>query len=228
MVRGVNARSGDVRARRVALTEERLIRSASRLFVRDGYAATTLVAVAEDAGVAPRTVYLRFGTKAALLKRAIDVALVGDTEPIDVASREWFQESVTAPTLEQRVTAGVIGASEMMRRVGPLIAVAGQAEATEPVIADAAQAGREATRDALRRFWTSAADAGLLDPGADLDWLADTAALVGAAETYLLATRTLGWTPDEYQRWLYQTWHRLALAAAHPAGSGASRARPAP
>lgn len=215
MVGDVNARSADARAGRIAETEQRLVDAATRLFERDGYAATTLTAVAEAAGVAARTVYLRFGTKAALLKRAVDVALVGDTAPVDVAGRDWSLRAMTAPTLEQRIAAAAGGARDMMHRVGPLLAVAGQAEPTEPDIAAAAQAGREATRDALRAFWTTAAHDGLLPPGADVDWLADTAALLGAAETYLLATRTLRWDADRYEQWILATWRRLAIAAAH-------------
>ena len=47
--------------------------------------ATTLEAVARRAQVGARTVYLRFGTKAALFKRVVDVAIVGDTEPVQRA-----------------------------------------------------------------------------------------------------------------------------------------------
>jgi AcrR family transcriptional regulator len=217
MVRGVNADSGSVRARRVADTEERLIRAATTLFIRDGYPATTLAAVAAEAGLAARTVYLRFGTKAALLKRAVDVALVGDTAPVDVAGREWFQRSLTAPTLDERIAAGARASRDIMQRAGRLMAVARQAEPTEPVIAAAAQAGRETTRDQLRTFWVKAAEDGLLPAGSDVAWLGETSAVICAADTYLLTTRTLGWDPDDYERWLLTTWHRLVAAATAPA-----------
>ena len=216
MTRGVNPRTAEQRARRVADTEQRLITAATRLFVRDGYAATTLAAVAEAAGVAPRTVYVRFGTKAALLKRSIDVALVGDTAPVDVASRDWSRRSVTAPAMTERIAVAARGIAGMMARVAPLLAVAAEAAPNEPDIAAAAQAGREATRDAQRRFWAAAASDGLLPPGTDLDWLADTTTLLVAAETYLLATRVLHWNPGEHEQWLAATMRRLAAAAAAP------------
>ena len=218
MVRGVNAQSAEIRARRVADTEARLVAAATRLFVRDGYAATTLAAVADDAGLSARTVYLRFGTKAALLKRAVDVALVGDTAPIDVAGREWSRRSVTAPTLAERISAAAGGARDMMARVGPLLAVAAQAEPTEPEIAAAAQAGREATRQAFHTFWAAAARDGLLASDADVEWLAATTAILGAADTYLHITRTFGWDPARYERWVTTTWSRLAAAASFTGG----------
>src|SRR6201987_6367019 len=94
-----------LRAARVADTEERILAAARTLFLRDGYAATTLAAVADAARVGHRTVYVRFGTKAALLKRVVDVAVAGDTRPIDVIGRDWFQTALTAPTLAARLAA---------------------------------------------------------------------------------------------------------------------------
>jgi AcrR family transcriptional regulator len=214
----VNENPGrDLRAARVAETEERILRAARELFVSGGYAATTLAAVAEAAGVAARTVYVRFGTKAALLRRVIDVALVGDTLPIDVQSRSWVQASLTAPTAAVRIAIGAREARSMLERAGPVIAVAQQAAALEPEIAAAAQAGREATRDQLRHFWATMGRDGLLAEGADVAWLGDTAALIGAAETYVLMTRTLGWDGDAYEEWLRVTWTRMAAAAHLPA-----------
>jgi AcrR family transcriptional regulator len=202
-----------LRAARVADTEERILAAARGLFLRDGYAATTLAAVADAARVGHRTVYVRFGTKAALLKRVVDVAVAGDTRPIDVISRDWFQTALTAPTLAERVAACASGSSALMARAGDLIAIAQQAEPVEPAIAAAAQAAREATRDAVRLFCTRLRDDGLLPDGCDVGWLADTASLLSQAQTYLLGRDTLGWTSDQYQHWLASTLDRLIAAA---------------
>ncbi len=202
-----------LRAARVADTEERILAAARGLFLRDGYAATTLAAVADAARVGHRTVYVRFGTKAALLKRVVDVAVAGDTRPIDVISRDWFQTALTAPTLAERVAACASGSSALMARAGDLIAIAQQAEPVEPAIAAAAQAAREATRDAVRLFCTRLRDDGLLPDGCDVGWLADTASLLIQAQTYLLGRDTLGWTSDQYQHWLASTLDRLIAAA---------------
>ena len=202
-----------LRAERVASTEQRLIAAATDLFLRHGYAGTTLAAVAAAAGVAPRTVYLRFGTKVDLFRRVMDVAVVGDTAPVDLAHRDWMRRALTAPTLEERMQVAIRGAGEMLARVGPLLPVAEQAAAVEPHIARAGQAGRDETRDQIRRFWTQAAADGLLPAGVDLDWLADTAGILGSADTYLHICRTLSWTADAYEQWLLTTWRRLLASA---------------
>src|SRR5215470_792198 len=188
-----------LRAARVAENEERIVRAAHELFARDGYQATTLTAVADAAGVAHRTVYVRFGTKAALLKQVIDVALVGDLAPIDVVSREWYRTATTAHTLQERIGALAKGSARLMASAADVIAVAREAEPTEPLLAATARAGRATTRDAIRAFWSRARDDGLLPAGCDLTWLADTTSVLAHADTYLLLRETLRVTPKRYQ-----------------------------
>lgn len=203
----------DLRAARVAETENRILRAATELFLQHGYTATTLAAVADHALVGARTVYVRFGTKAALLKRAVDVAFAGDTATVDVRSRDWFTQARTASSAEQRISALADGTRQMMDRAGDILAVALQAAAVEPELAAASHAGRRATRDNIRLFWTQMADDGLLGPGHDLDWLTDTTTVLVHAETYLLARDMIGWTPDGYQQWLAATLTGLLAVA---------------
>ena len=54
-----------------AATRERICAAAEELFLRDGYARTSIRAVAQAAGVAEATVYLAFPNKAALLDAVI-------------------------------------------------------------------------------------------------------------------------------------------------------------
>jgi AcrR family transcriptional regulator len=198
-----------LRQAQTALTEERIVAAATELFLADGYVATTLEAVARRARVAARTVYVRFGTKAALFKRVVDVAIVGDTEPVDVLGRDWMIEAMTAPTLAARIAAGAAAGRQIMERTGALFAVAQQAAAVEPLIAGYWQQGREQTRHAQEVFCTKLAGDGLLPPGIDLTWLIDTTTVLVAAETYLLVTRMLGWDLDTYETWVAATLTRL-------------------
>jgi AcrR family transcriptional regulator len=203
-----------LRQAQVAQTEQRILASATELFLADGYLATTLAAVAERAQVGARTVYVRFGTKAALFKRVVDVAIVGDTEPVDVLGREWAQAAFTAATRTERIAAfGAMG-RQIMQRAGALFAVAQQAAAIEPLIAGFWQQGRAQSRHTQSVMWTRMADDGLLDPAIDLEWLIDTASLLGAAETYLLITRMTDWDLDGYELWLSRTWTKLTAPPA--------------
>jgi AcrR family transcriptional regulator len=203
-----------LRQAQVAHTEQRILAAATGLFLEGGYVATTLEAVARRAQVGARTVYLRFGTKAALFKRVIDVAIVGDTEPVDVLGRDWMQAALTAPTAAERIAASAAASRQIMQRTGGLFAVAQQAAAVEPLIAGSWQQGREQTRHTFAVFWTRMAEDGLLAPGADLTWLTDTTSVLAAAETYLLITRTTEWDLDAYERWLIRTFSQLIASPA--------------
>jgi len=114
----------------------------------------------------------------------------------------------------ERIAANAAASRQIMQRTGALFAVAQQAAAVEPLIAGFWQQGREQTRHACAVFWTRMAEDGLLGPGADLTWLTDTASILGAAETYLLITRTTGWDLDAYERWLIRMFTQLAASPA--------------
>jgi AcrR family transcriptional regulator len=203
----------NLRSARVLENEERIVRAAHELFVKNGYRATTLAMVADAAGVAHRTVYVRFGTKGALLKRVIDVAVVGDLEPVDMVSRDWYRTATSAPTLEARIAALARGSARLVRSAADVVAVAREAEAAEPLLAEHAAAGRAATREAFHTFWTRALDDGLLPAEVDLAWLADTAGLLAHVETYLLLRQMQPDTARHYETWLVTTCQRLVVAA---------------
>ena len=199
----------DLRTARRADTEARLVRAATELFVARGYAATTLTAVADAAGLGHRTVYARFRTKVDLLQRCLDVAIRGD-EATSIDERSWVRAATSAPTREERFRIMAAATADLMDRTAGLLQVAVQAEASEPAIAARAQAARQDTRRVLEAFWRGMAADGLLEPGADVDWLAVTGTLLAQAETYLLLVKTVGWDADTYASWLETTWRRLA------------------
>src|SRR5207237_8937675 len=68
-------------------TRTAVIAAAARLYAEEGYAATSIEDIAAAAGVSRATVFTSVGGKATLLKTALDVAIVGDDEPIALPDR---------------------------------------------------------------------------------------------------------------------------------------------
>jgi AcrR family transcriptional regulator len=198
-----------LRAARTRDIEERIVAAAHRLFVERGYARTALTDVADAAGVAHRTVYVRFGTKAALLNRTIDVALAGDVLPVPVGEREPFRQAMSAPALEDRITALAVGIADLFERSADILAVGFEASRQVGEIGTAAEAGRQATLEQARAFWRQAQLDGLLPPDVNLTWIAEASGLLIQPETYLLGRSLLGWTPSAYRRWLVDTLERV-------------------
>jgi AcrR family transcriptional regulator len=65
--------AAQTRAARAAKTADSILRCATRRFWRDGYSATTVRAIAQDAGVDPALVIRHFGSKEDLFLRALPV-----------------------------------------------------------------------------------------------------------------------------------------------------------
>ena len=123
----------------------------------------------------------RFAVGAALFRRVVDRALVGDADPIDVAHRPRTQDAMAAPTLAERIDALAEVSVGIADRAGALFEVAAQAEGLEPELAHAA--GRRATAELCQAFWEHAAADGLV---ADT---ADPARLVLLTDTLAAQTR---------------------------------------
>src|SRR6266481_4263132 len=91
------AEPGTRRASQARATRRRIIDQAGDLFLRQGYAATTLDEIASAAGVAVQTVYFHFGNKATVLKHVVDMLAVGDEEPVPMLGRPWVQQMREEP-----------------------------------------------------------------------------------------------------------------------------------
>jgi AcrR family transcriptional regulator len=204
-VKGKSLTTPDLRASRVARTEAQLIEAAGVLFLDQGYVATTLAQIAEHAGVAARTVYVRFGTKAALFSRVIDQALVGDAEPVDVAHRPRAHDAMTADTLAERIEALADVSVGIAERAGPLFEVAAQSEGLEPELAEAARAGRRATTRLCRSFWEHAAADGLLAKGLHPERLTVVTDVLLCADTVVHIRRTHGWSAAVHRSLIVDT-----------------------
>src|SRR3954470_3828034 len=101
--------------------------AAGELFETRGYAATTIDAVAEAAGVSRRTVFLSVGSKAELLKTAWDWGVVGDDEPVPMeqSPQVLAMLQVTDPHTPVRLWVGqVLGVAD---RLAPLEVVLNRA-----------------------------------------------------------------------------------------------------
>ena len=109
MSAAVNSRRPYDSSRRRRLADQSrasVLESARRLFLERGYAATTVAAVAADAGVSVETIYKAFGNKPGLLKSLFDVSIVGDDEPVPMLQRELVKANIAEP--DPREEAGAV------------------------------------------------------------------------------------------------------------------------
>ncbi|MBH0780808.1 TetR/AcrR family transcriptional regulator [Nocardia bovistercoris] len=197
------------RAEKTRLTKRRIVAASAELFLGQGYGATTLDQVAARAGVAVQTVYFHFGNKATLLKEALDVAAVGDDEPVALLDRPWFRQVSAEPDPVRVIELWTFGGREILERVGPLLTVIRGAVGADPDLAAQWEVNQDQRRTAFRALADLLAERGALRRGLTVEAAADLAFLISSAENYIIATAVLGWTP---RHWENATATHLATA----------------
>jgi AcrR family transcriptional regulator len=188
-----------------------VIEAATSVFVAQGYAGTTMRAVAAAAGVSVPTVELLFGTKARLLKDAIDVAIAGDDEPVPVLERDWRVAALNAGSGEEflDVVAGVIGSAQA-RSAGLVLAVF-EGSAADSGLADVAEQmieQREVTAGWVVDELTAQA---ALPAGLGRQDAIDTVWILMDPALFDRLVRHRGWTVERYQDWFARSARRLLI-----------------
>jgi len=204
----------DAQARR---TRQRVIEAATAVFLDRGYGAATIRAVAAGAKVSVPTVEALFGTKARLLKAAIDVAIAGDDEPVAVLDRGWAADAREAGTAEEflSVVARVVAAAQA-RSAGLVLAVFEGSPRDRELeqVAEQMVAQRAVTAswivDGVRRTAS-------LREGCSTEEAVDTVWLLMDPAVFERLTRRRGWTVEHYERWFSRSVARLLTADAPPA-----------
>src|SRR3954454_9534588 len=171
--------SSAVRAEQALHTRRRIRAAAEALFLRGGYAATSMKQVAAEAGVAERTLYLNFPTKAALLNEIIRVAVRGHDRDEPLAAGEGFRGLLAAPPGEllpqfARMTAA------LMARTARVLAIGEAAATVDPALREFRDRGHDATRSDLREVAGALSRRGELAPHITREQAADTLFAVAA------------------------------------------------
>jgi AcrR family transcriptional regulator len=183
-----------LRQEQAAVTRRRILDAARALFFRNGYAATTLKAVAEEAGVAVQTLYAVFGSKAAILAE-LRQQVVAQPE-----ASSALADAMQAPTLDDRVTAFAHSIRERWELAGDIVRVNEDAARADPAIRADTKGAAQRRQAGIARFVHGAAE----DLGLDLD-LTHTTAIVDALTMYDLYEQLVGvhgWSSDAYETWL--------------------------
>ncbi|WP_421121414.1 TetR family transcriptional regulator [Aquihabitans daechungensis] len=199
-------------------TRARIIEAATDRFVELGYGAASIAAVAEAAEVSPQTIYATFGTKAALLSAAVDVALAGDDEPVAVFDREGSQATLAAPTAAEAAAAFARATTAVLARAGRILAAADAAAQSDPELATMWVMGHTARHADMARTAAAFEAAGFLRPGLDAEAAADLLWAIASPDAFRSFTLIRGWSAERYERWLGDTVRDAVFTSAGRGG----------
>lgn len=180
-----------------------LIRDTAREMFRDvGYGPTTMKAVAARAGVAERTVYLAYPTKADLLNEVVGVALVGDDEPVPVAQRPGLLATMQASDPRSAAENLAEFVTALLERAGWLLVLAERALDAHPELQPFDQAGAAETVRVYRTVTAWLASMGWLREGVTPAAAADELYVVSHYQVHRLLRVRRRWSRARYQAWL--------------------------
>jgi AcrR family transcriptional regulator len=192
------------RRERAKATQSRIVEAAYTLFCERGYAGTTMAQIADAAGVAVQTVYFTFHTKATLLSRAYDFAVMGE-EPLDPHRQPWYEAMTAEPDLTEALRHLVTGVGEITRRVTPLYLVARTAADGDPDTVRVMDFHERWRADGYREMVELLVAKAEFRPGLSLERATDLLLLFVGMDVYHVLVDGRGWSHDAWVDWTVAT-----------------------
>ena len=194
-------------------TQRVIVDAASRLFLEQGYHATSIGRIASEAGVAVQTIYNAVGSKRDLLSRVLDFAAAGDRSPVAVP--QFMREQAEREPDPRRMIAQLV---EFWRaafpRTAPVFRIMREAAAADAEIA-VLERGRAAQRlGNYRQAAQLLADRGALRAGLTIDGAAAAIFAIGHPEIYRALVLDGDWDVDAWATWLQATLEAALLSTA--------------
>ena len=192
-------------------TQLAIVEAAARLFLAQGYHATSIGRIATEAGVAVQTIYNSVGSKRDLLSQALDLAAAGQRAPVPVP--QFMREQAEQERDPRRIIAQLVefwhGA---LPRTAPIFRIIREVAATDPDIA-ALERTRSAQR--LSNYEQAArllAERDALRRGLTIKGAAATIFAIGHPEGYRALVLDGDWDDAEWCMWAQETLETTLLA----------------
>ena len=204
-VKGKRPYNSPRRQAQAAATRVDILETAHRLFEQQGYAATTMEAIAAEASVALKTVYVAFETKSGLLRAVWNHVLRDGREAVPVAEQPWYREVVEEPDPERQLRLNARNSCVVKRRIGGLLEVIRSAAPIDDDIA-ALWSRIETGFHANQRVIVDSLNAKhALRPTLDPDRATDILWTLNHPSQWQQLVSQRGWTPEEYEQWFADT-----------------------
>lgn len=199
------------RAAQAADTRHAVLDAARRLFVRNGYAATTVSEIATDAGVSVDTVYASIGRKPVLLRELVETALSGTDQAIPAQQREYVRAIGEARSAEDKIAIYADALAAIQQRLAPIFLALRDAATTDESCARVwAEIGDRRAAN-MRQFAADLRSTGQLREDLSDDEVADILWSMNATEYWVLLVGERRWTAERFRDWIIDAWTRSLL-----------------
>ena len=197
-------RTYDASRRRLqaAASRRAVLAAGRRLFLEHGYANTTIPMVAAEADVSVQTVYKAFENKPGLVKAIVDVAFVGDDEPVPMMEREFVQRNMAEPDPRIKLLDYGAHVAEIAPRVQAILLVIRDAGAVDAGAAEVWERLRAERLTGMTHFAQHLQTGRHLRRGVSAAEARDVLWTYNSVEVWDLLVRQRGWSEARYGRWV--------------------------
>ena len=205
---GVKSKRGydsPLRRAQAAATRREILAAAQRLFEQQGYAGTTMAAIAAEANVALKTVYVAFETKSGVLRALWNLLLRGDEGSAPVAEREWYRAVLDEPDPERQLRLNARNARLVKERAGTILGVIRSAAPVDAEIAALWHRIQTEFYENQRAVVAELAEKKALRPGLGVTRATDILWTLNHPDVWLLLVGERGWKPERFERWFGDT-----------------------
>src|SRR4249919_259148 len=190
------------RREQAAATRRDILDAAQRLFEKYGYPATSMAAIAGEAGVALKTVYAAFETKRGVLLGLWHLLLRGDEEPVPVQERAWFRRVLQEPDPARQLHLNARNSRVVKERAAGLLEVLRTAAPTDPELAELWSRIQAEFYDNQRAIVEILHSNNALRPGLDVARATDIMWTLNHPNLYRLLVVDRGWAVALYEEWV--------------------------
>jgi AcrR family transcriptional regulator len=180
------------------------VEAARALFLERGFMDTTIINVANHAGVAPETVYSIYGNKARLLDAVVRRAVLRD-EPEDPVERSWVKRLLRIADLRGRIAGFARHTAQTTRLTSPIYAIIASAGSGDDELDELQRDLLDMRFGGQREIMIALVQGEPLRPGLAVEQAADTFSALASPELHHLLTVRRRWSQRRYTRWLEQT-----------------------
>lgn len=192
-------------------TRQQILASARTEFLTSGYAGTTMAAVAARAEVSAATVEKGFGTKPRLLKEVIDVAIVGDDDPVPVLARTSAAAADAVATIQDFMGLVADTLTAGQQRSARLVIVAMEAAATDPTLRSLSQQRLDQRRSIAEWIVDGILSRAQLRQDLDRTHAIDIVWLLMEPALFCRLTEDRQWSSEQYHEWFANSTTRLLI-----------------
>jgi AcrR family transcriptional regulator len=203
MMKKVNKQQLTHRQRQALETQKIILAAARELFLEQGYGATTIDSISEQAGVSVSTVYTIYKNKRGILRA------IREDWHLQSAQREIYQQATETREPEQKLQLAAHATRQQWETSLAMITIYKGAASTDSEAAAELEQALDGRRRGIRQFIESIA--AIIRSDISVNQAIAIYLALTRAELYQELVDIAGWSHDEYENWLATTLKQQLL-----------------